>query len=48
MSYLCQKYKNRMYVCNVAIERINIRVLFTLLFAVGSDISILKPLSVHL
>ena len=31
-----------MYVCNVAIARTNIRVLFTLLFAVGSDISILK------
>ena len=31
-----------MYVCNVVIERTNIRVLFTLLFAVGSDISILK------
>ena len=29
-------------VCNVAIERTNMRVLFTLLFAVGSDISILK------
>ena len=27
---------------NVVIERTNIRVLFTLLFAVGSDISILK------
>ena len=28
--------------CNVAIERTNIHVLFTLLFAVGLDISILR------
>lgn len=37
-----------LYVCNVVIERTNICVLFRLLFAVGSDIGIWQPLSVHL
>ena len=40
----CLTWATLVMYCNVAIERTNIRVLFTLLFAVGSDISILKAL----